>query len=169
MGVLAIESVTVDERKLEAVVRVIDTALTRTSAVPGVATRAVALLPGLARHTCENSDGRYALREFANTETPHLLEHLTCELMALAGSPRTLRGATSWDFSRDGEGVFRVCLEYDDDLVALGALREGCAIVEWLLRGAGGGEAPDVDAAVGRLRAARGGAASGGGGIGGHS
>jgi len=150
---LLIESVEVRERDIEARVRVTDPALTRTSAIPGLAEKAVELLPGLRRHTCENDDGLDFVRELRDTETPHLLEHVATELMALAGSPRSLRGETSWDFARDGRGVFRVRLGYDDDLVALGALREGVAVVEWLLVGTGA--APDVEAVAARLREMR--------------
>jgi len=151
--VLDIESIEVRRHDLEVVVRVLDLAYLRTSATPGLVDRAAGLLPGLARHSCENDDGRDFLREIRDTETPHLLEHVTCELMALAGSPRSLRGDTSWDFARDGRGVFRVRIEFDDDLVALGALQEGAEIVDWLLRG--DGEHPDLDEVVARLRGLR--------------
>jgi len=151
--VLIVERVEVGERRLEALVRVTDPTLMRTSAALGLPERARSLLPGLARHTCENDDGRDFMRELANTETPHLLEHVAAELMALAGSPRSLRAETSWDFARDGAGVFRVSLDFDDDLVALGALRDGAAIVEWLLGQAA--ERPDAEAMVARLRELR--------------
>lgn len=153
MPVLTIERIEVAERFVDATVRVNDFNFMRTSAIPSLAERALALLPGLARHTCENDDGRNALREFGDTETPHLLEHVACELMALSGSPRQLRGETSWDFARDGRGVFHVRLEFDDDLVALGALREAAMVVEWLFGKAG--ERPDIGAAVERLRSVR--------------
>lgn len=157
--VLAVDRVEVGPAALEATVRVVDESRQRTCSVPGLADRAVELLPGLARHTCENESGLDALREFADTETPHLLEHVASELMALAGSPRSLRGATEWDFARDGRGVFRVRLEFDDDLVALGALREAHGVVEWLMAGERQGDSaasmPDVSAAVARLRAVR--------------
>lgn len=94
------------------------------------------------------------MREFADTETPHLLEHVAAELMALAGSSRTLRGETVWNFKRDGQGVFRVRLRYDDDLVALGALKEAHAIVEWLLDPEHAAE-PDMEAAIAGLVAVR--------------
>lgn len=153
MSVLEIERVEVGERWVEALVRISAPALGRTSAVPRIAERAVELLPGLRRHTCENDAARDALREFANTETPHLLEHVAVELMALSGAPRSLRGETAWDFARDGAGVFRVRLEYEHDLVAIGALREAAAIVEWLF--CAEGPAPDVESAAERLRALR--------------
>jgi len=153
MHALSIERIEVRERDLEALVRVTDPTRMRTSAVPGLAEKAADLLPGLARHTCENDAGCDFLRELRDTETPHLLEHVACELMALAGSPRSLRGSTSWDFANDGKGVFRVQIEFDDDIVALGAVRGAAEIVEWLL--GSGGERPDVGTIVARLRSHR--------------
>ncbi len=152
-GLFAIESIEVGEGEMEALVRVADERLMRTSANPGLTDAALSLLPGLARHTCENGAGFDAVREFADTETPHLLEHVAVELMALSGSPRDLRGRTSWDFARDGRGVFRLRLAYDIDVVALAALKEAAAIVEWLMHASG--ERPDVRKAVARLRAVR--------------
>jgi hypothetical protein len=156
--VLRIEQVDVGPRRVEARVRVVDPRFLRTTSVPGLAQAADSLLPGLKRHTCENDDGRSFLRELADTETPHLLEHVAAELMALSGSPRSLKASTSWDFAADGQGVFRVSLEYDDDLVAVGALKEAQPVVEWLLSSVDSGAvlSPDIDAAVARLRAARG-------------
>ncbi len=153
MPLFVIERVEVRESDLEAVVRVTDERFMRTSAAPGLAQSARELLPGLARHTCENGAGRDAMREFVDTESAHLLEHVAAELMALSGSPRDLRALTTWDFARDGRGVFRIRLEFDDDLAALGALSEAAEVVAWLLDGSG--ERPDVAAIVGRLREVR--------------
>ncbi len=146
MSVLDITHIQVGETELEAIVRVSDARYLRTSAVPGLPAAALALLPGLERHRCENDAGARFVDELRDTETPHLLEHLTVELMALAGSPRSLPARTSWDFARDGQGVFRVRVAYDDDLVALGAIKEANGIVDWLF---GVAEEPDV---VGRRR-----------------
>lgn len=126
----------------------------RTSTAPGLSRQAIDLLPGLARHSCENDSEIDFTREMRDTESVHLLEHVACELMALAGSPRSLKGRTEWDFARDGWGVFRVTLEFDDDLVAMGALREAVRIVEWLLAGGAESDRPDVEAIVERLGAA---------------
>ena len=161
MSVLAFDLVCVDQDRVEAIVRVPDPALVRTSRVPGLAERALGLLPGLRRHTCENGSAHGISAELGDTETPHLLEHLAVELMALSGSPRTLKGETSWDFSADGEGVYRVRLAYDHDLVALGALKAGAVIVDWLFAGdtshtgAGSPQEPDVDSLVEALRLLR--------------
>lgn len=152
MKVLSIERIEVGKRDFEALVRVTDPAHMRTSAVPGLAERALALLPGLARHRCENDANARFVDEMRDTETPHLLEHVTVELMALAGSPRSLPARTTWDFSADGQGVFRVRVTFDNDLVALGALREADLIIDWLWTGDG---VPDVDGTVERLRALR--------------
>jgi hypothetical protein len=154
MAALAIEEIEVGHNRVEARVRVLDPALLRTSSERGLSKSARELLPGLARHSCENSEARDFLTELRDTETPHLLEHVAAELMALSGSPRSLKGETVWDFARDGRGVFSVRLEYDDDLVAVGALREALAIVEWLLAPAGATR-PDVSEATERLRALR--------------
>ena len=154
MTSLVIERVDVGPERIEAVVRVPVGSPAKTSAAPGLADRALELMPGLARHTCENGSPHGIVAELADTETPHLLEHVAFELMALSGSPRTLRGETAWDFSADGRGVYRVRLAFDDDLVALGSLREALAVCEWLLDPAPA-DKPDVSAIASRLRAVR--------------
>jgi hypothetical protein len=127
VSVLAAGRIDVGEACIETLVTVTDPNAMRTSSVPGLPERALNVLPGLARHSCENTDGLSFSQEFRDTETAHLLEHVTIELMALAGSPRTLRGRTTWDFVRDGQGVFHVSIEYDDDIVALGASKNRSA------------------------------------------
>lgn len=150
---ISIDRIDVSERLLEARVRVHDPGRLRTSAVPDLANNLSSLLPGLARHSCENSDGLDFLRELRDTELAHCVEHVAAELMALSGSPRTLRAQTAWDFSVDGPGVYRIRLAFDDDLVAIAALRESVHVVEW----AAGmrAEKPDVDAIAGHLRTLR--------------
>ncbi|MBI5230685.1 MAG: hypothetical protein HY876_00805 [Coriobacteriales bacterium] len=149
---LRIESVTVTPHAVIARVLSAPDAL-RTSVSPGFAERALALLPGLKRHRCDNGSAHGIVGELDDTETPHALEHVAFELMALSGSPRNLKGRTAWDFARDGRGAFEVALEYDVDLVALGALKAGVVIVEWLVAPAG--QAPDIEAVVEGLCATR--------------
>jgi hypothetical protein len=132
VSALTIGRIDVSPGTLEALVRA-EPALACTSASPGLAQRALALLPGLARHTCENGTAHGMIAELSATETPHLLEHVVVECMALSGSPRSLRAETRWDFAADGPYVYRVRLAYDIDLVALGSLREGVHIVDWLM------------------------------------
>jgi len=159
-----IVSITVGAEQVDAVVEVPSGGPLRTSSFPWLPGRALGLLPGLRGHRCDNGAGLTFAEEMADTELAHLLEHVAVELMALSGSPVTLAGRTEWDFWRDGRGVFHVLLEYDDDLVAVGALKEAAAIVDWLTASAVSGGAPaaedasgppDITAAVSRLRTAR--------------
>lgn len=152
---ITIEAIEVAPERLEALVHVLDDALMRTSSVDGLSARAVALLPGLKRHTCENDAGLHFGAEIADTEMVHLIEHVTVELMALSGSPRSLRAETRWDFAADGRGRFRISIAYDDDLVALGALKEAVRVVEWLIDGGRGEETPDPEAIAARFAALR--------------
>jgi hypothetical protein len=145
---LAVEAVDVGPSRIEAIVRVGSDRWLRTAASSRIAERTVELLPGITRHRCECGSGIGIAQEIADTETPHLLEHVALELMVLSGSPRTLRGDTRWDFATDGRGVFHVLLDYDDDLVALGAVKEGEAVVTALLEDT---QLPDVDSIVARL------------------
>jgi hypothetical protein len=147
---MRIERVTVGADAVDAIVRFEPGEPLRTSDVPGMPERALRCLPGLRTHRCFN-EGDLPLRdELADTEIAHLLEHATLEIMAMAGSPTTLRGETSWDFAADGRGVFRVRLAFDDDLVALGALKAASEAVAGSADGAG--PAPDVEAEARRLR-----------------
>jgi hypothetical protein len=148
-----IERVTVGDTRIEATLRFEPDEPLRTSEVPGLPERALAALPDLSRHRCDNAEGRIFADELRDTELAHLVEHVACELMAASGSPRGLRGETAWDFARDGRGVFHVTLEFDDDLVALGALKAASAVVEALVRGS---DVPDARAAAERLRSLRG-------------
>lgn len=118
-----------------------------------VARRTAEALPGLARHRCLNDDARTFAEELADTETAHLFEHVALELMALAGSPRSLQGTTVWDFARDGVGSYRISLEYDDDLVCLGAIKAAVPFVSYAL---GDACRPDIAAEAGRLASLRG-------------
>ncbi|MDP2232502.1 MAG: hypothetical protein Q8K89_02620 [Actinomycetota bacterium] len=92
----------------------------RTSSVPGLADTILEALPGLVRHPCECGSAHGIAAELVDTETPHLIEHVALELLAVSGAPRReLRGRTTWDFARDGAGVFHVSLH--------GAPPEACA------------------------------------------
>lgn len=151
---LVVERIEVASSCLHVRVRVADRASRSTASVPGLADRAFDLLPGLARHSCSNGRGLDFRREAADTETAHLYEHVTCELMALAGSPRDLRSSTAWDFAADGEGVYRLSISFDDDLVAIAALKAALPVVEWLLRPEAV-EPPDIGVAVAAVTAVR--------------
>jgi hypothetical protein len=149
---MKVHAVTVCPDRVDVVVGVDETGTMRTSSVPGLAERALRVLPTLEMHWCDNPSGRPFAEEIADTEVPHLFEHVIMEIMALSGSPRTLKGKTRWDFKRDGKGVFRVSVEYDDDLVCLGSIKLANQVMQHLL---GAGDAPDVASETARLRSLR--------------
>lgn len=127
--------------RAEAIVRVSSPVYMRTRAVPDIAKRVLARYPEMVRHKCACGSARGIASELADTETPHLMEHIALELLALDGAPRSeTRGETSWDFARDGRGVFRVRVECADasacDAAAIErALHEARAITNGLLTG----------------------------------
>jgi len=109
-------------------------------------------LPGLCHHLCGNPAAMGFLEESFDTETAHLFEHVALELMVQAGSARDLKGMTLWDAGRDGRDVFRVSLEYDHDLVCLGALKLAVATLERVVSAVPIG---DLSAELNRLRSLR--------------
>ncbi len=126
--------------QLEALVRVSEPRYVRTSAYADLPAAVFARYPGIVRHRCDCGSARGIEAELRDTETPHLLEHVALELMVLDGAPRTLSGRTSWDFNRDGRGVFRVTLDYEDaeltfrqPELAQRALQQGLAAVNEFL------------------------------------
>lgn len=149
---MRVHAVTVCADRVDVVVGIDEAGVMRTATQPGVADRALELLPELEKHLCDNGSDKTFAEEIADTEVPHLFEHVVMELMAQAGSPRSLKGETSWDFRRDGKGVFRVSVEYDDDFVCLGAIKLADRVMGYLLDD---GEAPDVAAGATRLRELR--------------
>lgn len=151
----AIERVASSDARLIATIRIASPRFLRTGSRADLVERAVRLLPGLAAHRCDNPSGCGILRELRDTETAHLLEHIACELMALAGSPRNLRGRTWWDFGSMGAGVFSVMLEFDDEAVAREALDRAGELVEWLVCAPRNSDPPDVGAVVDAVRQAR--------------
>ncbi|MDO9557084.1 MAG: hypothetical protein Q7J82_05825 [Coriobacteriia bacterium] len=144
-----VHSVTVCEDRIDVVVRVDDDERMRTAGDDAAVRRALELLPGLKQHMCDNAQGITFAEEIADTEVPHLFEHVVIELMTRAGSPRGLKGETQWDFNRDGHGTFRVSFEYDDDLVCLGAIKTADRVMVHILEDT---EPPDVEVETARLR-----------------
>ena len=81
------------------------------------------LIPHLARHRCDNGSGLSFRRECRSTEIPHLLEHLIIELQGQAHKTGLLKGETQWDWRVDPKGRFHVLVDYENELLALGAIR----------------------------------------------
>lgn len=149
---MQVRSVTVCPDTIDVTVTVGDGDPLRTSADSAIPKRAIEALPGLLTHRCENDKHAAFAEELGDTEVPHLFEHVVLELMARSGSPRSLRGETSWDFRTHGRGVFRVSLEYDDDLVCLGAIKLAEQVMEFVLRAE---DLPELPSEVERLAALR--------------
>lgn len=149
---MRVHSVTVCKDRVDVMVRVEDGERMRTGGDEALVGRVLELLPGLDRHVCENDEGVPFSQEIADTEVPHLFEHVIIELMTDAGSPRGLKGETRWDFQRDGHGTFRVSVEYDDDLVCLGAIKLAGKVMDHVLDDA---PCPDLPREIGHLRELR--------------
>jgi len=150
VSAVSLVSITASDGRLEAIVRV--TGPLRTSAYPGLSDRALSALPTLAAHTCDNADGRTPADELADTELPHALEHVALDLLHRAGVRGTLRGETTWDFERDGTGVFRVVLDGADAMPAEAAIESAARFMGWLT---GDMARPEVAGQVARVRKAR--------------
>lgn len=113
-----------------------------------MASRTLAVLPGLASHRCHNDEGRTFAEELADTEVAHLLEHVALEILVQSGAPEPTDGETTWDFERDGKGAFVVSLQCEDDRVCRTAMRLAEKVVRHSVEG---GPPPDVSAEVARL------------------
>lgn len=132
-GVLTLESVESVQDGIEARIRVASPEWMRTIGHPALAEETLSLLPGLARHRCDSGSAHGIVAELADTETPHLVEHIALELLALSGWSRDMRGRTHWDFARDGAGVFRVWIACEDIAAGRTALEGAVLLTAWLL------------------------------------
>ena len=124
----------------------------RTARAPGLIDALTHAVPGLTRHRCTSPTSGFLVSELADTELAHVFEHLTLELHALAGAPRTLEGLTEWDFTRDGRGVYRVRLATDDVAGIAAAATEALAVLTTLIAGE---EAPSLTEGVARIASCR--------------
>jgi hypothetical protein len=61
--------------------------------------------------------------ECRRTEIPHLFEHLIIELQSQAQPAEVLRGETEWNWTIDPRGRFHVHVDYENELLAIGAIR----------------------------------------------
>ena len=83
------------------------------------------LFPRMAAQRCHNDDGLSLRREAQATEIPHLFEHLILEIQnqVRRGEGTPFCGETQWDWVVDPQGRFYVTVDYDNEMVALGAIR----------------------------------------------
>lgn len=90
------------------------------------------LFPHLARHRCDNDNGFSFRRECQSTEIPHLMEHLIIELQGQAQRSGVLKGETQWNWRVDPKGRFHVYVDYDNEILVLGAIRAAERIIRAL-------------------------------------
>jgi hypothetical protein len=83
------------------------------------------LLPHMATQRCFNDEGYSFRREAQATEIPHLLEHLIIEIQdqVRRGVGEPFAGETHWNWTVDPRGRFYVTVDYDNEIIALGAIR----------------------------------------------
>ena len=110
------------------------------------------LLPQLAAQRCFNDEGHSFRREAQATEIPHLFEHLIMEIQnqVRRGIGLPLTGETHWNWTTDPRGRFYVTVDYDNEIVALGAIRLAESIINALDRRDIAGI--DMTREIGRLR-----------------
>jgi len=83
------------------------------------------MFPRMAAQRCCNDGGYSFRREAQATEIPHVLEHVILEIQdqVRRGSGAPFAGETQWNWTRDPRGRFYVTVDYDNEIVALGAIR----------------------------------------------
>lgn len=138
------------ERRIRLTVEMPDPDRFLTSQAPHLPRALFRLFPHLSQHKCDNGNGYTFRRECRCTEIPHLFEHLIIELQAQAQPAEVLRGETQWNWRVDPRGRFYVFVDYENELLALGAIRLAERILQALDRR--DLEAVDPETEMARLR-----------------
>lgn len=96
-----------------------------TSEAPRIPRMLFKLFPHMATQRCYNDDGHSFRREAQATEIPHLFEHLIIEIQdqVRRGVGAPFSGETQWNWTVDPRGRFYVTVDYDNEVVALAAIR----------------------------------------------
>jgi hypothetical protein len=107
------------------IVEMLETEAFTTAGRPHIPRILFKLLPQMATQHCFNDEGLPFRREAQATEIPHLFEHLIIEIQnqVRRGIGVPLSGETCWNWTVDPRGLFYVTVDYDNELVALGAIR----------------------------------------------
>ena len=108
------------------------------------------LAPAIAKHLCLGDTGREFQECMGDTELPHLLEHLTVEILNETG----LAGKVSCGRTRQVPGderLFDVELSCPDDALTVGALSSATFMMDWAFLHPQT-PAPDFEGTVGALR-----------------
>ncbi len=121
-----------DSNRVKLVVEMPDPECYSTKHAPHIPKLLFKLFPHLARHRCENENGFSFRRECQSTEIPHLFEHLIIELQGQVQKSGVLKGETQWNWRVDPKGRFHVYVDYDNELLVLGAIRVAERIIQAL-------------------------------------
>ena len=139
-----------DRKRIQMIIEMPDLSRYMTSQVPELPRRLFRVFPSLAKHKCNNEHGGSFRKECRCTEIPHLFEHLVLELQGQAQSVTVLRGETAWNWQETPRGQFSVWVDYDNELLVLGAIH----LAERMMQALDGDavETLDMTAEIGRLR-----------------
>lgn len=96
-----------------------------TSEAPWIPRHVFKLFPNIGSQRCYNDASNPFHREALATEIPHLFEHLIIEIQnqVRRGVGAPLRGETEWNWKIDPHGLFHVTVNYDNEVIALAAIR----------------------------------------------
>ena len=111
--------------RVRLVVEIADPASYTTHGEARIPRRLFKMFPRMAAQRCCNDGGYSFRREAQATEIPHVFEHLILEIQdqVRRGSGAALAGETQWNWTQDPRGRFYVTVDYDNEIVALGAIR----------------------------------------------
>ncbi len=128
---LAIESVRVRPGRIELSVRVANQRYARTT--PQLIEYCLRQVPTLGMHACRNDEGPTFAHVMRNTSVPHLFEHLVVDAQTRAANDptRVFAGTTQW--SAEDPLVANITVSFEDDLVALRAVKESLAFLNGAL------------------------------------
>jgi len=119
------EIVFLDSCQARLVVEIPETEASHTTQVPRLPRILFKLFPQMAAQRCQNEGGFSFRREAQATEIPHLFEHLIIEIQnqVRRGIGAPFCGETQWNWTVDPRGRYYVTVDYDNEMVALGAIR----------------------------------------------
>lgn len=142
--ILDIQKVTVGTEYFTATIRIDQDAPLRTSEDLYGTTRVYNLMPDVALQACMGDKAAIFRDVMGDTELPHLLEHVTIELLARTNLvPKVIAGRT-WPLE---DRLYTVQFPCVDDVLVAAALSSAVWIIDWAYTG-GGDPVPDVDGIV---------------------
>jgi hypothetical protein len=119
------EIVFLPTNRVRLVVEIPETESLTTMELPRIPRILFHLFPHMAAQRCYNDGGNSLRREAQATEIPHLFEHVILEIQnqVRRGIGMPFAGETSWNWTIDPRGRFYVTVDYDNEIVCLGAIR----------------------------------------------